>query len=230
VLEALGWGAVAVSPYVVGALVGVSRPWPPRVIGVVLGFGIGVLISAVSFELADEGLKKGGLRDLAIGLVLGGVAFFAADALSDRWAESSGGAGKSLVVGAFLDSVPETLVLGVGLAKGLGVSAALLIGVMLENLPESMGSSVALKEDGVEPRRIVPLWVAVAVVSAIAAPVGFVVADALGEDLQAFINGFVAGALLVMIVDSMAPEASERAGRLAGIVTTLGFAAGVALS
>lgn len=229
-LEALGWGAVAVSPYVVGALVGVSRPWPPRVIGVVLGFGIGVLISAVSFELADEGLKKGGLRDLAIGLVLGGVAFFAADALSDRWAESSGGAGKSLVVGAFLDSVPETLVLGVGLAKGLGVSAALLVGVMLENLPESMGSSVALKEDGVEPRRIVPLWVAVAVVSAIAAPVGFVVADALGEDLQAFINGFVAGALLVMIVDSMAPEASERAGRLAGIVTTLGFAAGVALS
>jgi zinc transporter, ZIP family len=40
-LEALGWGAVAASSLLIGALVGLLRPWPTRAIGLVLGFGAG---------------------------------------------------------------------------------------------------------------------------------------------------------------------------------------------
>ena len=56
-LEALGWGAVAASSLLIGALLGLLRPWPTRAIGLVLGFGAGALISAVSFELAEDGVR-----------------------------------------------------------------------------------------------------------------------------------------------------------------------------
>jgi zinc transporter, ZIP family len=48
--------------------------------------------------------------------------------------------------------------------------------------------------------------------------------------VQATIDGFAAGALLVMLIDSMIPEAARRAGNVAGLVTVLGFAVAAALS
>ena len=59
---------------------------------------------------------------------------------------------------------------------------------------------------------------------------GFALADVAGGDLQAGINGFAAGALLVMLIDSMIPEASRKGGRAGGLVTVLGFAVAAALS
>ena len=50
------------------------------------------------------------------------------------------------------------------------------------------------------------------------------------DDLKAAINGFAAGALLVMLIDSMIPEATAKAGRAAGLVTVLGFAVAFSLS
>jgi zinc transporter, ZIP family len=57
---ALGWGALAASSLVIGALLALAREWPRRVVGLVLGFGAGALISAVSFELAQEGSSGAG--------------------------------------------------------------------------------------------------------------------------------------------------------------------------
>ena len=56
-LEALGWGALAASSLVVGALLALVRPWPATAVGLVHGFGAGALIASVSFELAEEGLR-----------------------------------------------------------------------------------------------------------------------------------------------------------------------------
>jgi ZIP family zinc transporter len=59
---------------------------------------------------------------------------------------------------------------------------------------------------------------------------GYALADVTGGDFRGGINGFAAGALLVMLVDSMIPEATEQAGRTTGLVTTLGFAVAMGLS
>ena len=56
------------------------------------------------------------------------------------------------------------------------------------------------------------------------------VADASSDWLQGAINGFAAGALLVMLVDSMIPEATRQAGRTTGLITTFGFAVAAGLS
>jgi zinc transporter, ZIP family len=58
----------------------------------------------------------------------------------------------------------------------------------------------------------------------------FGLAGVLANDFSGAFDGFAAGALLVMLVDSMAPEARRKAGRSAGLATTVGFALGVALS
>jgi len=239
VLTALGWGALATSSLLIGTLAALSRGWSERVIGLVLAFGAGALISAVAFELALEGDASGGFAPLAVGLALGGVAYYVLDGVVERLGDagrarerraSGTAAGGALALGAFLDGVPEQLVLGIGLAGGEPVSVGLLTAIFVSNLPEAIGSASAMREAGRSSRAILSLWGFVAVCCALATLGGFVLGDAVSGELRAAIDGFAAGALLVMLVDSMIPDATADAGRQAGLVTVLGFALAAALS
>ena len=79
-------------------------------------------------------------------------------------------------------------------------------------------------------RQIVQLWITVAVAVTIATIAGYALADVTGDSFTAAIDGFAAGALLVMLIDSMIPEATAGAGRVAGLVSVLGFAVAAGLS
>ena len=72
-------------------------------------------------------------------------------------------------------------------------------------------------------------WAAITVCAA-ATVGGYALADAASGQVRAGIDGFAAGALLVMLIDAMIPEAARKAGRIAGLVTVLGFAVAAALS
>jgi ZIP family zinc transporter len=221
---ALGWGALAASSLVVGTLLALVRRWSARSVGLVLAFGAGALISAVSFELAEEGSKIGSDAAVGLGLAAGALVYFSLDRLVARM-----GPGADLTLGAFLDGIPEQLVLGIGLAVGEGVSAGLLVAIFISNVPEATGATSELLKQR-SRAQLVGLWVAVAVVCMLATVAGYALADAAGDELRAGINGFAAGALLVMLVDSMIPDAREKSGTWAGLVTVLGFAVAAALS
>ena len=233
---ALGWGALAASSLVIGALLGIARPWPGRLIGLVLAFGAGALISAVSFDLAEQGARLGDRGVLAVGLGLGAVTFFALNRWLERRRRHGNGAaadedsGTALALGAFLDGIPEQLVLGIGIAAGEGVSVGLLTAIFVSNLPEAVGSSVAMRAAGTRPAAIRRLWVFIALVCTAASVAGYAIADNVSDNLNAGVNGFAAGALLVMLIDSMVPEAVRKGGDIAGLVTVLGFAIAAALS
>jgi zinc transporter, ZIP family len=222
---AVGWGALAASSLIVGGLVGLARPWPDRLVGLVLAFGAGALISAVSFDLFEEGQKLGGPGTVAIGLGAGAITYFLLDRAVDKM-----GAGGALALGSLLDGIPEQMVLGIGIAAGEGVSLSLLVAIFVSNLPEAIGASTDLRDAGRSPATIRRLWLVVAGVCTVATVAGYALADSTSGDLQANINGFAAGALLVMLVDSMIPEAARKAGRPAGLVTVVGFAVAAALS
>jgi zinc transporter, ZIP family len=235
---ALGWGTLAASSLVLGAVLGLVRRWPARLVGLVLAFGAGALIAAVSFELAEEGVRIGGARAVAVGLALGALSYFVCDGALDRLSAGMearpGGAGLSdagpaLALGAVLDGIPEQLVLGIGLATGGQVGVGLLVAIFVSNLPEAIGSSSELRAAGRSDRTVTVLWVVVAGACALATVAGYALADVASSGLQGGINGFAAGALLVMLVDTMIPEATK-AGRVAGIVTALGFAVAAGLS
>jgi len=227
---ALGWGALAASSLVLGALLGLARKWPDRLVGLVLAFGAGALISAVSFELFEEGIKVGGAAAVGIGLAAGAIVYFVLARLVERRTPKGAGGGTALALGAFLDGVPEQIVLGIGIAAGQGVSIGLLGAIFVSNLPEAVGSATDMRASGSSTRQIRLLWLAVAGLCALATPLGYLAAKHTGGHFQALINGFAAGALLVMLVDSMIPEATEKSGRVAGLATTLGFAVAAGLS
>src|SRR5215210_3862194 len=217
---AFGWGVLAASSLVLGMLLGLARSWPSRLIGLVLAFGAGALISAVSFELFEEGIAAGAL------------VYFTLARLVEHIGPSGGqsGGGTALALGAFLDGIPEQIVLGIGIFAGAGVSVGLLVAIFVSNLPEAIGSATDMRQAGTSVRQIRVLWLAVAGLCALATPLGYLLAKHTGGHFEALINGFAAGALLVMLVDSMIPESTEKTGRAAGLATVLGFAVAAGLS
>jgi ZIP family zinc transporter len=228
---AFGWGVVAASSLVIGALLGLAREWPDRLIGLVLAFGAGALISAVSFELFENGIAVGGAAAVGLGLAGGALTYFVLSRIVEtKLGGGGGGAGPSLALGAFLDGIPEQLVLGLGIAAGEGVSISLLVAIFVSNLPEAIGSASDMRESGTKPFRIRRLWFAVAAICALSTLAGFAIAENTGGHFRAAVNGFAAGALLVMLVDSMIPDSTSKTGRVAGLATTLGFAVAAGLS
>ena len=228
--SALGWGALAASSLVVGALLGLARTWPDRAVGVVLAFGAGALISAVSFDLWEEGSKIGDPGYVGLGLAVGAATYFAADRLVGRPRREKRTGGTALALGAFLDGIPEQMVLGIGIAAGEGVSVGLLVAIFVSNLPEAIGSSTEMRAAGTKPAAIRRLWLLIALVCTAATVLGWAIASNVGGNFNACIDGFAAGALLVMLIDSMIPDAVRKGGDVSGLVTVLGFAVAAALS
>lgn len=238
-IAALAWGALAASSLALGATLAFARNWSRRQVGLVLAFGAGALISAVSFELAQEGLETGGAGVTGLGLGLGAATYFVLDgAIARRFSAGRGrkrrgdgsDGGTALALGAFLDGIPEQLVLGINLAGGGGVGVGLLVAIYVSNLPEALGSAEQMREAGRPRSTILRLWLVVAAICTIASACGYLLAEAVGDEARAGIDGFAAGALLVMLIDSMIPDARAEGGRAAGLVTVLGFALGAALS
>jgi ZIP family zinc transporter len=227
---AAGWGALAASSLVIGALVGIARPWPTKLVGLVLAFGAGALISAVSFDLWETGSRIGDTGFVGLGLAVGATTYFVLDRLVGRPRRGRKSAGTALALGAFLDGIPEQLVLGIGIAAGQGVSVGLLVAIFVSNLPEAIGSATEMRSAGTAPSAIRRLWLLVALICAASTVVGYVIADAFTGNANALIDGFAAGALLVMLIDSMIPDAVRKGGDVSGLVTVLGFAVAAALS
>ena len=227
--ESLGWGALAASSLLVGALVGLARPWPGRLVGLVLGFGAGALISAVSFELAEEGVDVGGTTPVAIGLAVGALTYYAA---SGVLASRSGGsdAGSRARAGGLPRRHPRAAGARDRARRGRRRERRPAGRHLRLELPEAVGGASDMQRAGQARGGVIRLWLGVTVVCALATPLGFAIADTASNELQGAINGFAAGALLVMLVDSMIPEATRQAGRTTGLVTALGFAVASGLS
>ena len=238
-LAATLWGALAGSSLVIGGALALRFRLPVRLVGLILAFGAGTLISAVAYELVPD--VTANAAGVAIAMGAGAIVFYLGNGavakmgggnrknLSAEEGAPSAGSGGAIVLGTILDGIPESLVLGIGLTVGGAVSVAFLAAVFISNLPEAIAATVSLKAAGTKASSIMLMWVGIAALSALAAGLGYVIASSLGSD-GTLIQAFAAGALLTMIIDTMAPEAVEQAGSKAGLATVLGFAVAAALS
>jgi ZIP family zinc transporter len=236
-LQAGGWGLLAGAALVVGAGIAWFVAVPARVVASVMAFGSGVLISALAFDLVDEAEKSGGLTPTVIGCVLGAVAFVGANlVLARRGARhrkrSQGqqpseaeapGSGAAIAVGALLDGIPESVVLGVSLLGGSGVGIPVLAAIFISNIPEGLSSSAGMKRGHRSARYVFGLWTGIAVVSGLAGLLGALLLQGASDGTIALITAVAAGAILAMIADTMIPEAFEDTHLFTGIITVLGF-------
>lgn len=238
-LEAAFWGFVGGFALLVGAVIGLVVRTPPRVVGIVMAFGAGVLISAVAFDLVEEGFESAGAVPVVLGLVAGALAFYVGDLILDHrggenrkrsGGEQAGGAAGAIVLGAMLDGIPESAAIGVTLLGGGGVGVAVVAAVFLSNVPESLSAAVGLRKAGHSTRWILGLWLGVALVSAAAAAAGYGLLGGTSPATVAVVQAFAAGAILTMLADTMMPEGFQHAGNSVGLVTCGGFITAFLLS
>jgi ZIP family zinc transporter len=237
---AFGWGFLAASSLLLGGVLALTLRIGPRLLGLVMAFGAGVLISAVSYELVEEAFATaGGSGSVAFGLAAGALTFFAGDTALDRLGgehrksmsgKQEAGSPLAIVLGIVLDGIPESVVLGLTLLHGGAVSAAMLAAVFLSNLPEAIAATSGLTLVGWSRSRIMLLWALVAAVSALAALAGYALFDGASPEALAFVLAFAGGAILTMLADTLMPEAFEHGGKLVGLATTLGFGLAFAIS
>jgi zinc transporter, ZIP family len=235
--EAFGWGALGASALLVGALVSYLFAPGRRLIAVVMALGTGLLIGSVSFELIDEALETSTVGWVGLLMLVGAAVFTIGDWILDRRGASerkdptgaqADGSPLAIVLGSVLDGIPESFVLGLTVLQG-GVSLPLLAGVSLSNLPEGMSSSSGLKAAGWPRRRVILMWLAVVIVSAMSAAAGYVLLDPESGSTGALAQAFAAGALLAMVADTLLPEAYEVEGVFTGTLVVAGFAISIAL-
>ena len=236
-LQAGLWGALAGAALLLGAAVAWRLPVPPRVVAGVMAFGSGVLISAVAFELVEEAVDGGGLVPTVLGFLAGAVVYTAANvALEHRGAkhrkrsggqqpseDQAGGSGLAIAVGALLDGIPESAVIGVSLLGGGGVGIATVTAIFISNLPEGLSSAAGMKGAGRSARYVFGVWGAIALASGIAALLGYAGGEALGSTGIAAMTALAGGAILAMLTDTMVPEAVEGTYAYTGLIAGLGF-------
>ncbi|MEO5710153.1 MAG: ZIP family zinc transporter [Nocardioidaceae bacterium] len=238
-LEAAFWGFVGGAALLIGAAMAVYLRTSMRFVGLVMGFGTGVLFSAVAFELTREAYDRSGATAVVLGLLGGSLVFFAGDWVLDHRGAAGrksptgmqqNASGGALVLGALLDGIPESAAIGVSLVGGGGVGVAVVVAVFLSNIPEGLSASAGMKASGHSTRHIFGLWGAVAAASTVAAALGFVLLGGAPALVVAVVQAFAAGAILTMLSDTMVPEAVKHAGSLVGLVTALGFVCAFLLS
>jgi zinc transporter, ZIP family len=235
---AFGWGALGASALLLGALVAYRLAPGRGVIAVVMALGTGLLVGSVTFELIDDALKTSTVAWVGLLLLIGAAVFTVGDWIlsrrgggerKDPTGAQAEGSPLAIVLGSVLDGIPESFVLGMTTLQG-GVSVSLLAGVVLSNLPEGMSSSSGLKAAHWPERRVMWMWSAVIVVSAVSAAAGYALLDPASGRTGALVQAFAAGALLAMLADTLLPEAYEVEGILTGFLVVAGFAVSLALS
>ena len=232
-LEALIWGLIATSSLIVGGSLGMWFSFGRRTLGVIMAFGAGVLLSAVAYELTFDAMQDAkGTGYPALGFLVGALTFFVIDRLIEKVGARNRKSIESshdsrlvvpLVLAIILDGVPESAVLGLGIRETGDVSMALLVAVFISNLPEAIASTNGMKGAGWGRMKVQMLWVAIALTCALTSAAGFASLGSATPMTLAFIKMFAAGAILVMLANTMIPEAYEHGGKLAGLFTVLGF-------
>ncbi|MBX9471274.1 ZIP family metal transporter [Microcella sp.] len=254
-LDALAAGAVglgAASFLVIGAAIGWFVRVPTGAVAGVMAFGAGALISTLAFELVGEAHAVGGLLPTLGGFLAGAVVYVLADlALAQRGARArkrsiavqsepgvhaapatataSTGAGLAVAIGALLDGVPESLVLGLSIAQGGAVSIPILVAVAVSNIPEGLSSAAGMKHEGRSARYVFGVWGGIALVSGLAAMLGFALLAQAGPEVVAVVTTIAAGGILAMVANTMIPEAFAADRSFTGLWAALGFALAFAL-
>jgi ZIP family zinc transporter len=200
-----------------------SQSIPPVVIGFVLG---GVSYSIANYILDKKSRGQGdsssdntsaqGVRDIQV-----------RKRKRSHGHNAGGGksaSGLSLLVGSVMDNIPENMALGISLVTGGTVNIVLIAAIFISNFPEGLASTEGMKSNGRSKKYIFVLWSIAVIIGTISTAIGFAVLSKASPFVISVAISFAAGAILVMLAESMIPEAFEEGGSKIGLAAMAGFA------
>lgn len=256
-LEAALFGAIAQSALLVGAVLVWKFPQlkRPMIVGGLMAFGAGAVISAVAIDLVAVSYDEAGELPTALGIAIGCLAYFGIIRLLERRGKDeqpeevieaeisaedhapAGGHGASkkearnLTVGMVIDGVPESVAVGLTLhTASAGVSAALVGSIFISAIPEAIGIAAALLAGGIAIGAVLLRFSFIVVIGAVFAAIGYTLLYGASDSMQAIIQSIAAGALLVVVIDEMIPIAVRSIKGWAGIIGVGGFVFSAALT
>lgn len=236
------WAFLAASALLIGAAIGYLVRLPQKITAGVMALGCGVLISAVAYDLLQDGFEEGGIWPIVAGALAGSLIYTLADWLisirggnhrkrsNDMQISAAEGGAAAIAVGSVLDGVPESIVLGLGVLSGEGVSLAVLAAVFLSNLAEGLSSAAGMREAERGPRYVFGVWGGIVLLLAFTAVAGASLLGTAPPHVLATVNAVAAGALLTMVVNTMIPEAVAGDHQATGLLATIGLLIAFALT
>lgn len=200
---------------------------------------VGFLGGAIIYIVADQLISRRSRKPVAAGSarstpptssLAASIEFSDGDDISANivarraGAQAVSGAGLVIAVGALIDGIPESIVMGLSVLQG-GISIPIVAAIAISNFPEGLGSTAALKRGGSSGRYVALLWGGIALVTVSASVLGYVAFQAASPNLIALITTIAAGGLLAMVCNTMIPEAFDEEHALTGLWATIGFLA-----
>jgi len=234
------WGALAGSGLLVGLIAAmITRP-AHRNIARVMAFGAGALLGTVSIQLTVSAHEHAGILRTTVVLLCGALLF----SLVNVWLAHAGaqnrkrcgeclpqenerdtpGSGTAIAIGTIIDALPEGLILGIAVAHSMAPAVPVVAGFFLANVPESMSGGAGMYLAGRSMRYILSVWAAASVVTPLAAALGSVFFAAASPTMAGMLDALSGGVLLAMAIETMIPEAFDKAPLFCGAVAVLGFA------
>jgi ZIP family zinc transporter len=238
------WGSVAGAALILGAVIAYFILVPQRLVAAIMAFGSGLLISVLSLDLMEHAYRLGGLTAAGAGFLGGAVAYTLANwLLSQQGAKhrkrsgnrqpsekQNKGSGLAIAIGTLMDSIPESIMIGLSLLHGHAVSIAVLVAVVLSNIPEALASVAGMKNAGRSTRYIFGVWGSIALSCSVSSVIGYTLFQRFSPSFLAATYAVAAGAVLAMLVDTMIPEAFEETHDFTGLISVSGFLCGFMLT
>lgn len=215
-LNATLYGFIAGSALFIGAVAAVllrdipdrHKPTVEKVNKSIMAFGAGVLLCTLAYDLMLDAYNKGGFDHVTVGFLSGALLFV----LGDLWLDRRG-SGVEFLLGALLDGIPESAVIGIGLVAGQGLGVLMMVAVFLSNLPEGLSGAADMMDPTIgtaeqySPRKSLVLWASLTLVCTASSLAGYAIFGHSPQSTIAFMLALAAGAILTMVAHTMIPEA-----------------------
>ena len=237
-IQGIIWGAITSSSLLIGSVIGYRFNLQQKIVAGIMAFGSGVLISALAFDLIEEAFNISGYKAVSFGFLAGAIIYTSANISLNKYGarhrkksnlntlkknelENINDVG--IALGALIDGIPESIIIGISLIEGSTFSLVTIIAIFISNIPEGLSSTVGMKKRGKKPAYIFGIWGGICILSAIFAGLGNLAFANASKPSIAIIMSLAAGGILAMVADTMIPEAFEETHNFTGLITVLGF-------
>ena len=220
-------GVVALIGTMLGAFLGVAMNKPSkRLLGTIIGFSSGLMLSIVVFELIPEAIIKTGFLKTLLFLILGIIVVVMINKIINLGSNVNSQYTKvafMVAIGIMLHNFPEGLIMGFGFVNGENLGLKMSIIIAIHDVPEGLAVAAPLMLLGTNSKRILFYAFLTALPTAIGAWIGIYIGS-ISVNILGGALAFASGVMLYVIYGEMIPQAKKL---WPGTINTLGILLGI---